>query len=44
MHKTIRDYYAVIDQTSGFVTKKLIAVPMLARDKLIGVLEAVNTH
>jgi len=33
----------VIDQTSGFVTKKLIAVPMLARDKLIGVLEAVNT-
>ncbi|GIX42545.1 MAG: hypothetical protein KatS3mg129_2278 [Leptospiraceae bacterium] len=32
-----------IDQSSGFVTKKLIAVPMLARDKLIGVLEAVNT-
>jgi len=33
----------VIDQSSGFITKKLIAVPMLARDKLIGVLEAVNT-
>lgn len=32
-----------IDESSGFVTKKLIAVPMLARDKLIGVLEAVNT-
>lgn len=32
-----------IDETSGFITKKLIAVPMIARDKLIGVLEAVNT-
>ncbi len=32
-----------IDETSGFVTKKLIAVPMMAREKLIGVLEAVNT-
>lgn len=32
-----------IDESSGFVTKKLIAVPMMAREKLIGVLEAVNT-
>ncbi|KAB2932621.1 MAG: SpoIIE family protein phosphatase [Leptonema illini] len=32
-----------IDQASGFVTRKLIAVPMEARGELIGVLEAVNT-
>ncbi|MFN3603420.1 MAG: SpoIIE family protein phosphatase [Leptonema sp. (in: bacteria)] len=35
--------HRTIDETSGFITKKLIAVPMMARDKLIGVLEAVNT-
>lgn len=32
-----------IDESSGFITKKIIAVPMMAREKLIGVLEAVNT-
>lgn len=32
-----------IDEVSGFVTKKLIAVPMEARGELIGVIEAVNT-
>ena len=32
-----------IDEASGFVTRKLIAVPMEARGELIGVLEAVNT-
>ncbi|MCS7205068.1 MAG: SpoIIE family protein phosphatase [Leptospiraceae bacterium] len=32
-----------IDESSGFKTKKLIAVPMLARNQIIGVLEAVNT-
>jgi serine phosphatase RsbU (regulator of sigma subunit)/uncharacterized protein YigA (DUF484 family) len=31
-----------IDEVSGFVTRKLLAVPMEARGELIGVLEAVN--
>lgn len=32
-----------IDEQSGFITRNLVAVPMMARDRLIGVLEAVNT-
>lgn len=32
-----------IDEASGFVTRKIMAVPMEARGALIGVLEAVNT-
>jgi HD-GYP domain-containing protein (c-di-GMP phosphodiesterase class II) len=31
-----------VDQKTGFVTKSLLAVPVKARDKLLGVLEAVN--
>lgn len=32
-----------LDEASGFVTQKLVAVPMVAGGELIGVLEAVNT-
>ncbi|MCB1138440.1 MAG: SpoIIE family protein phosphatase [Leptospiraceae bacterium] len=32
-----------VDEATGFVTRNLIAVPMMARDRLIGVLESVNT-
>ncbi len=32
-----------IDQQIGFNTRNLMAVPMLVRDKLVGVLEVVNT-
>jgi len=36
--------YREIDQKVGFTTRNLIGVPMLAKGKLIGVLEAVNTN
>ncbi len=36
-------FLRAMDEVSGFKTKKLIAVPMMSKDKLIGVLEAVNT-
>ncbi len=32
-----------IDAASGFTTRSLIAVPVMVKDKLIGVLEAVNS-
>ena len=32
-----------IDAASGFITRSLIAVPVKVRDRLIGVLEAVNS-
>lgn len=33
-----------IDRQIGFVTRNLLAVPMIARERLIGVLETVNTE
>lgn len=35
--------YKNIDSEIGFVTRNLMAIPMIARGKLIGVLEVVNT-
>ncbi len=36
-------FYGDIDLKSGFVTRNLIAVPMLMMDELVGVLEVVNS-
>ena len=32
------------DRRTGFVTRSILAVPMVFRDRLVGVLEAVNKH
>ncbi len=36
-------FYTEIDMRSGFVTKSIIAVPVKMKEKLIGVLEVVNS-
>jgi len=38
--RVLRDF----DKESGYVTRNILAVPMLALDRLVGVLEVVNTH
>jgi len=35
-------FYPIADKISGFVTHSVIAVPMVAHDELIGVIEALN--
>jgi GAF domain-containing protein len=35
-------FYGGIDQTSGFETRSVLAVPMSTRDRTIGVIEAIN--
>jgi len=40
--KKDRRHYSGIDKKSGFETKSILAVPMKAKTKLIGVLEAIN--
>lgn len=35
-------FYNLVDRKSGFQTKSLIAVPLITKDKVIGVIEAVN--
>lgn len=37
-------HYEGIDQTNKFVTRSLLGVPLIARDKVIGVLEVINKH
>ena len=32
------------DQTTDFTTRSLICVPMITRDRLVGVIEAINKH
>lgn len=35
-------HYEGIDQTNRFITKSLLGVPLIAKDKVIGVLEVIN--
>jgi signal transduction histidine kinase len=35
-------FYSQVDKQTGFVTRSILAVPMIRRGKLIGVVEAVN--
>jgi signal transduction histidine kinase len=35
-------HYEGIDQTNKFITRSLLGVPLIARDKVIGVLEVIN--
>lgn len=35
-------FYSNIDVVSGFTTQSLLAVPLIARDQIIGVLEVIN--
>jgi K+-sensing histidine kinase KdpD len=37
-------HYRKADDTTGFQTRSLLAIPMRLRDRVIGVLEAVNKH
>ncbi len=37
-----RDFYKTIDETVGYSTRSLIAVPLKSGDRVIGVLEGVN--
>ncbi|RLC75235.1 MAG: hypothetical protein DRJ03_20895 [Chloroflexi bacterium] len=37
-----RTAYRQTDEQSGFVTRSILAVPLIAREKVIGVLEAMN--
>ncbi|MGL4368690.1 MAG: GAF domain-containing protein, partial [Spirochaetota bacterium] len=36
-------FYSDIDRASGFITKNIIAAPVIMKDRLVGVLEAVNS-
>ena len=36
-------FFSDIDKASGFYTKSIIAVPVIMKDRLVGVLEAVNS-
>ncbi len=38
------NFYEAIDSSTGFKTKNIIAVPVMIRDQLIGVLEVVNSY
>jgi len=40
--KTDSDFYAGVDQVTGFVTRSLICVPMVAEGKIIGAMEVLN--
>jgi len=40
--KDPRHAYRRTDEQSGFVTRSILAVPLIIRDKVIGVLEAMN--
>ncbi len=42
VHKDSRTVYRQTDKQSGFVTRSILAVPLAARDNVIGVLEAMN--
>jgi len=35
--------YKAVDEKAGFITRNLIACPLVIRDKVIGVLEVINT-
>lgn len=35
-------FYSGIDQRTGFITKSILAVPMMAKNRCIGVLEVIN--
>lgn len=35
-------HYEGIDQTNQFITKSLLGVPLIAKDKVVGVLEVIN--
>jgi len=35
-------FYAQVDEKTGFVTRSLMAVPLIARGRVLGVLEAIN--
>ncbi|HQE82986.1 MAG TPA: ATP-binding protein [Candidatus Hydrogenedentes bacterium] len=40
--KTDGRFYALADQRSNFQTRNLLAIPLIDRDELVGVVEAVN--
>ena len=40
--KSDADFYAGVDQVTGFVTRSLICVPMVAEGKVIGAMEVLN--
>ena len=35
--------YKVVDKTTGFITRNILAAPMIAENEVVGVLEAINT-
>ncbi|MCX8000171.1 MAG: GAF domain-containing protein, partial [Leptospiraceae bacterium] len=35
--------YKLVDKTTGFVTRNIIAAPLIAGDEVVGVVEAINT-
>jgi PAS domain S-box-containing protein len=35
-------WFSGVDQTSGFVTKSILCVPLVVKDQVIGIMEAVN--
>jgi GAF domain-containing protein len=37
-------FYSSVDQSSGFTTRSMIAVPLKIRDHKIGVVEVINKH
>jgi signal transduction histidine kinase len=37
-----KDWYAFTDEQTGFITKELLVVPMLFKEKAIGVIEVIN--
>ena len=37
-----KDWFAQTDETTGFATRSLLVVPLIVKDEIIGVIEAVN--
>jgi phosphoserine phosphatase RsbU/P len=35
--------YKVVDKTTGFITRNILAAPLVAGDEVVGVVEAINT-
>ena len=40
--QTSPDRFAAVDQKTGFVSKSLLAVPLMFKDRVIGVIEVIN--
>ncbi|HEY6074278.1 MAG TPA: GAF domain-containing protein, partial [Anaerolineales bacterium] len=43
VHKDAR-FFGEIEQTLGFATESILAVPLITKNKVVGVLEALNKH